>query len=256
MTVTGRDTYGTLDLGGASSQIAFFLPSQDYSEGLYRLNIGGTIRVLAACGCNNISIIISVFICMFVAAITITMCVAGRKHWNVYAKSFLQFGHVSAYKRHMNALADSVGKDLSKEDHAGSGNQNSSQVNKKLDENSINNLNKDEILSVVDYCMFSGYSEMIKQTDMHDPWNFAGDMNGSYASGVGSDGAAGGMQGPRQQYVMAKGPLVPMSDQLDRCRASLQPLMHKERNAGGSGTVLYSVLYPVILLPPGRLLWL
>jgi Golgi nucleoside diphosphatase len=33
-------TYGTLDLGGSSSQIAFFVPSQDISEGLFKLQIG------------------------------------------------------------------------------------------------------------------------------------------------------------------------------------------------------------------------
>lgn len=49
-------TYGTLDLGGASTQIAFYLPSQDILEGLFKLQIGG------------------------------------QKEWNVYAKSFLQFG--------------------------------------------------------------------------------------------------------------------------------------------------------------------
>lgn len=60
---------GTLDLGGSSSQIAFFLPSQDISEDLYKLQIGG------------------------------------HKHWNVYTKSFLQFGALSARKRHLSVLA-------------------------------------------------------------------------------------------------------------------------------------------------------
>lgn len=63
---------GTLDLGGSSTQIAFFLPSQDISEGLYKLQIGG------------------------------------HKHWNVYTKSFLQFGVVSARRRHLIQIASAA----------------------------------------------------------------------------------------------------------------------------------------------------
>eukprot|EP00605_Chrysophyceae_sp_TOSAG23-4_P002174 GSChrysophyteH1.ASY1.ANO1.2404.1 assembled CDS len=62
-------SYGTLDLGGSSTQIAFFLPSEDYMEGLYKLQIGG------------------------------------QKHWNVYTKSFLEFGINSARRRHYSLLA-------------------------------------------------------------------------------------------------------------------------------------------------------
>lgn len=62
-------SFGTLDLGGSSTQIAFFLPSEDYMEGLYKLQIGG------------------------------------QKHWNVYTKSFLQFGINSARKRMFRLLA-------------------------------------------------------------------------------------------------------------------------------------------------------
>lgn len=65
-----NSTYGTLDLGGASTQIAFFVPSQDIEEGLYKLQIGG------------------------------------QKMWNVYTKSFLQFGVVSARVRHLTNLVD------------------------------------------------------------------------------------------------------------------------------------------------------
>lgn len=63
-------TFGTLDLGGASSQIAFFLPSQDISEGLFKLHIGA------------------------------------QKHWNIYTKSYLTFGQQSARERHLQLLAD------------------------------------------------------------------------------------------------------------------------------------------------------
>lgn len=69
-----NSTIGTLDLGGSSTQIAFFVASQDISEGLYKLQIGG------------------------------------HKHWNVYAKSFLTFGVVSARQRHLRMLADANDK--------------------------------------------------------------------------------------------------------------------------------------------------
>lgn len=63
-------TFGTLDLGGASTQIAFYVPSQDILEGLTKLQLGG------------------------------------QKQWNVYTKSFLQFGINSARTRHTNSVVD------------------------------------------------------------------------------------------------------------------------------------------------------
>ncbi|CAM9196644.1 unnamed protein product, partial [Ectocarpus fasciculatus] len=66
--VSTNSTYGTLDLGGASTQIAFFLPSQDISEGLYKLQVGA------------------------------------QRHWNIYATSYLQFGFNSARLRFQNDL--------------------------------------------------------------------------------------------------------------------------------------------------------
>ena len=65
-----NSTYGTVDLGGASTQIAYFLPSQDILEGLYKFQIGN------------------------------------QKIWNVFTKSFLSFGVVSARERHMGKLID------------------------------------------------------------------------------------------------------------------------------------------------------
>jgi hypothetical protein len=70
-------TYGTLDLGGASTQIAFYVPSQDILEGLTKLQLGG------------------------------------QKQWNVYTKSFLQFGINSARARHIDNLVDAFFGSLS-----------------------------------------------------------------------------------------------------------------------------------------------
>ena len=65
------NVYYTICIGGSSTQIAFFVPSMDINEGLFKLQIGG------------------------------------QKHWNVYTKSFLQFGIVSARKRHIAGIVDS-----------------------------------------------------------------------------------------------------------------------------------------------------
>jgi hypothetical protein len=69
-TATSNNTWGTLDLGGASLQIAFYVLSQDISENLFKLQIGG------------------------------------QKHWNVYTKSYLSFGHVSARRRYLAFISD------------------------------------------------------------------------------------------------------------------------------------------------------
>lgn len=65
-----NSTYGTVDMGGSSCQIAFYVPTQDISEGLFKLHIGN------------------------------------QKHWNLYAKSYLSYGHVSARRRHLKHVAD------------------------------------------------------------------------------------------------------------------------------------------------------
>eukprot|EP01038_Epipyxis_sp_PR26KG_P015106 gene15106-20325_t len=105
-----NSTYGTLDLGGSSTQIAFYVPSQDISEGLFKLQIGS------------------------------------QKYWNVYTKSFLQFGVVSARKRHLLELADHYFVN-----HNYSTTYNNNPNN--------NNDNKNSIPSIVNYCFHSGYSE-------------------------------------------------------------------------------------------------
>eukprot|EP00804_Cyclotella_cryptica_P020284 CCRYP_015889-RA/>CCRYP_015889-RA protein AED:0.01 eAED:0.01 QI:377/1/1/1/1/1/2/995/645 len=56
-------TYGALDMGGASTQISFYQPEGDVMSGLFKLQIGQ------------------------------------GKHWNVYAHSHLMFGHVMAEER-------------------------------------------------------------------------------------------------------------------------------------------------------------
>lgn len=56
-------TYGALDMGGASTQISFYQPDGDVMSGLFKLQIGQ------------------------------------GKHWNVYAHSHLMFGHNAAEER-------------------------------------------------------------------------------------------------------------------------------------------------------------
>jgi Golgi nucleoside diphosphatase len=40
-----NDTYGTVDLGGASTQIAYYIPTQDILEGLYKFQLGSQKQV-------------------------------------------------------------------------------------------------------------------------------------------------------------------------------------------------------------------
>jgi len=95
-----NSTYGTVDMGGSSCQIAFYVPSQDISEGLFKLHIGN------------------------------------QKHWNLYAKSYLSYGHVSARRRHLQHVADNTYYD-----------RTAAVVPRALD-----------------YCFHAGYSENIMNT--------------------------------------------------------------------------------------------
>jgi Golgi nucleoside diphosphatase len=104
--VPSNGTFGTVDLGGASTQIAFFVESQDISEGLFKLQLGSS------------------------------------RHWNVYTKSFLQFGHQSARDRHVHSLADERLKE----------------VNATLKRGQMF---PSKNLTAVDPCFYSGYSELV-----------------------------------------------------------------------------------------------
>ena len=112
-----NETYGTLDLGGASTQIAYYVPSQDIMEGLYKFQLGG------------------------------------QKQWNVYTKSFLQFGVDSAKQRHLTALVENF---------------------------IINHLNnqrfkyKDIVKTSINPCFHSGYSEMITDSTKSFSLNIKG----------------------------------------------------------------------------------
>eukprot|EP00980_Cylindrotheca_fusiformis_P009752 scaffold2149_cov187-Cylindrotheca_fusiformis.AAC.30 len=67
--VNPKLTYGAMDLGGASTQIAFYEPQEDIMANLFKLQIGQS------------------------------------KHWNIYAHSFLYFGMNEARKRFQAKLA-------------------------------------------------------------------------------------------------------------------------------------------------------
>lgn len=69
---TAIQTYGALDMGGASAQISFYEPDGDVMSGLFKLQIGQ------------------------------------GKHWNVYAHSHLMFGHNAAEERYRARLVKDV----------------------------------------------------------------------------------------------------------------------------------------------------
>jgi len=186
-----NSSYGTLDLGGSSTQIAFYVPSQDISEGLYKLQIGG------------------------------------QKHWNVYTKSFLQFGVVSARKRHLGLVADAAVKAGTAEERRNFGTQSDDDGDEKwkrklqpvLEENAQSKAQKSSSptmqsttfiptspplrtvsTSVVDYCFHSGYTERIVSA-----------------------------LAPSTS-IEVSGPPVALSNQLDLCMQVLRPLMEKDAN--------------------------
>ncbi|CAB1099538.1 unnamed protein product [Ectocarpus sp. CCAP 1310/34] len=83
---SGNTTVGTLDLGGASTQISFFKSDQDILANLFKLQIGA------------------------------------EKHWNVYTHSFLQFGLNSARARmHMKVVHAAAAAAAAADAHANEG---------------------------------------------------------------------------------------------------------------------------------------
>lgn len=69
-TVDANSSVGALDLGGASTQIAFFVPNQDILANMFKLQLGG------------------------------------QKHWNVYVHSFLYYGINSSKGRQRQAYLE------------------------------------------------------------------------------------------------------------------------------------------------------
>lgn len=144
-----NSTYGTIDLGGASTQIAYFLPSQDILEGLYKFQIGN------------------------------------QKIWNVYTKSFLSFGVNSARERHLTGLVDKYLNSLSRSSSdrvdadvsnnaiaSSAGASGAAAVHTNTATNSNNNTvaintevvaashkKQKQALQVVNSCFYAGYSE-------------------------------------------------------------------------------------------------
>ena len=78
-----EDTFGAVEMGGASTQISFFKESQNIVADLYKLQIGGT-----------------------------------NKHWDIYTHSFLGFGQRSARRRMHQELLLSAKANIEEEEEA------------------------------------------------------------------------------------------------------------------------------------------
>ena len=103
-----ESSIGTLDMGGASTQIAFYVPDEDILESLFPLNLGPSSTL---------------------------------KRIHLYAKSFLQFGHISARQRHFVDMAS------------------------RADFNSISSA---VMPSTLTFCLHAGYSEFIRYPENAD----------------------------------------------------------------------------------------
>lgn len=140
-----NSTYGTIDLGGASTQIAYFLPSQDILEGLYKFQIGN------------------------------------QKIWNVYTKSFLSFGVNSARTRHLTGIVDnylySLGSSASSNAVAANAIAAPAGASAAADKvvpmtavastavDSAAHHKEKRTLSVINSCFYAGYSEKVYNSD-------------------------------------------------------------------------------------------
>ncbi len=147
------NTFGTVDLGGASTQIAFFVPSQDISDGLFKLQIGS------------------------------------QRHWNIYVKSFLQFGYNSAQLRHSTELVQKAVKAYHSNDIK--------DINTKHDR-ALSHQKDPKSLRATDYCLFREYKGTVP--------NSVVDLGVTYS-------------------VYLDGPVDKSKSQFEDCYNSLQSLM-------------------------------
>ena len=179
VTGTGNLTqsYGTLDLGGSSTQIAFYLDSEDIMEGLYKLQIGG------------------------------------QKHWNVYTKSFLEFGINSARRRHFQYLAAAA---LAVQwSAAGDGDSTPQPLSFTEAKSKLAKMGPDvSPLSVENPCFPSGYSETA-----HNLPEFKVDLM------MTSEGKGSGSSSPYDYNSVPS-----LKGNFEACRKVVSPLMEKNEN--------------------------
>lgn len=121
--------------------------------------------------------------------------IGGQKHWNVYTKSFLSFGHVSARKRHLLSIADAT---LAKQQSAA------------------------EVPSALSYCLHAGYTEIVEGSPMMATNQ---NSNGNSAKASKSSNISPFYMNTQ---VEISGPAGPAADQFDRCLKALKPLLEKD----------------------------
>ena len=175
-------TYGTLDLGGASTQIAYYVPSQDIMEGLYKFQLGG------------------------------------QKQWNVYTKSFLQFGVDSARQRHLLYLIDQYNNKYVEHNQKDNNNNNNKRNddddeivddnvnNKNINDANYNN-NINPMRTIINPCFHAGYSESVTPSL----------SSSSSSSSISS-------------YII-EGPELPQANQFELCMNKLKPLLEIKSNS-------------------------
>lgn len=201
-------TYGTLDLGGASTQISFFIPSQDISEGLFKLQIGS------------------------------------QRHWNIYAVSYLQFGIVSARLRYINALItnqlsgngdSSLGSDKHEDEHD---DKHKDEHDDKHEENSKVTIyfdfkNNKIIINIFYYCKADHSkhrglsSRESAKCSKSKPCNA---VTSCFFSGYKESAQYDNQNGTRYSFKVS-GPEKSSTEQLRECIDSVRPLMEKSINS-------------------------
>lgn len=121
--------------------------------------------------------------------------IGGQKHWNVYTKSFLSFGHVSARQRHLLAVADAT---LAKQQSAA------------------------EVPSALSYCLHAGYTEIVTGTPRTLPPPNGNSNSPKYSK------SSNIVPFYENTQVEISGPAGPAADQFDRCLKALRPLLEKD----------------------------